>query len=225
MTYQIFASFYMLLLVVTGATGHGVKNPGILTLRPVTTQCLEYEPKLVSLSGVIVRETHPGPPNFESVANGDEPKSKHATLGRWYSTARICARIRLDDSANPPNGSWGIVKVQPTKACPRLNPPNGSWGIVKVQPQSLIAVGEGRALTIPQLPLGGLGKSSFVGVGRALTIPQLPLGGFGPCSSPLSWRTWLPVPYRAVVSARNRSMRPTCQNAERGAFPPLASLW
>src|SRR6266545_146649 len=86
-----------------------------------------------------------------------------------YSTARICARIRLDDS---------------------LNPPNGSWGIVKVQPQSLIAVGEGRALTIPQLPLGGLGESSFVGVGRALTIPQLPLGGFGPCSSPLSWRTW-----------------------------------
>src|SRR5215475_3091695 len=28
----------------------------------------------------------------------------------------MCARIRLDDSANPPNGSWGIVKVQPTKA-------------------------------------------------------------------------------------------------------------
>src|SRR6266542_627566 len=96
------------------------------------------------------------------------PKSNHATLGHRYSTARICARIRLDDSANPPNGSWGIVKVQP---------------------QSLIAVGEGRALTIPQLPLGGLGESSFVGVGRALTIPQLPLGGFGPCSSPLSWRT------------------------------------
>src|SRR5262245_42340043 len=28
----------------------------------------------------------------------------------------MCARIRLDDYANPPNGSWGIVKVQPTKA-------------------------------------------------------------------------------------------------------------
>src|SRR5262245_40735265 len=75
MTYQIFASFYMLLLVVTGATGHGVKNAGIMTLRSVTTQCLEYEPKVVSLSGVIVRETHPGPPNFESVANGDEPRT------------------------------------------------------------------------------------------------------------------------------------------------------
>ena len=36
--------------------------------------------------------------------------------------------------ANPPNGSWGIVKVQPTKSGSLLNPPNGSWGIVKVQP-------------------------------------------------------------------------------------------
>jgi len=35
----------------------------------------------------------------------------------------------------------------------------------------------------------------------------------------------LPVSYCAVISARNRSIRPTCQNAERGAFPPLASLW
>jgi hypothetical protein len=75
MSYQIFASFYMLLLVVTGATGHSVKNAGILAPRSITTQCLEYEPKVVSLSGVIVQETHPGPPNFESVANGDEPRT------------------------------------------------------------------------------------------------------------------------------------------------------
>jgi len=75
MTYQIFASFYMLLLVVTGVTGHSVKNAEILTHRSVTTQCLEYEPKVVSLSGVVVSETHPGPPNFESVANGDEPRT------------------------------------------------------------------------------------------------------------------------------------------------------
>jgi hypothetical protein len=75
MTYQIFASFYMLLLVVTGATGYSVKNAGILTVRSDATQCLEYEPKAVSLSGVIVRETHPGRPNYESIANGDEPET------------------------------------------------------------------------------------------------------------------------------------------------------
>jgi len=75
MTYQIFASFFMLLSVITGATGHGVKNAGILTLRSAATQCHEYEPKVVSLSGVIVRETHPGRPNYESIANGDEPET------------------------------------------------------------------------------------------------------------------------------------------------------
>src|SRR5262252_4322078 len=49
MTYQIFASFFMLLSVITGATGHSVKNAEILTLRSAATQCLEYEPKVVSL--------------------------------------------------------------------------------------------------------------------------------------------------------------------------------
>jgi len=34
----------------------------------------------------------------------------------------------------PPNGSWGIVKVQPTKERLSLESPKGSWGIVKVQP-------------------------------------------------------------------------------------------
>ncbi len=41
----------------------------------VAAQCLEYEPKVVSLSGTLVRETHPGRPNYESVANGDEPET------------------------------------------------------------------------------------------------------------------------------------------------------
>jgi Domain of unknown function (DUF4431) len=76
MTYQIFATpFVLLLLVVTSATGHGVKNVGISTPGSVAAQCLEYEPKVVRLSGVIVRETHPGRPNYESIANGDEPET------------------------------------------------------------------------------------------------------------------------------------------------------
>jgi len=45
MTYQIFASFYLLLLFVTGATGHSVNNAEILTPKSAATQCLEYEPK------------------------------------------------------------------------------------------------------------------------------------------------------------------------------------
>jgi hypothetical protein len=38
-------------------------------------QCLKYEPNKVSLSGVVVRETHPGRPNFSSIADGDEPET------------------------------------------------------------------------------------------------------------------------------------------------------
>ena len=75
MTYQILAPLCMLLLiVVTSTTGHGVKNVGISTPGSVVVQCLEYEPKVVSLSGVIILETHPGRPNYESIPNGDEPE-------------------------------------------------------------------------------------------------------------------------------------------------------
>jgi hypothetical protein len=69
MAYQIFAPRHILLLaVVTSAIG-------ISTHRSAAAQCLAYEPKVVRLSGVIVRETHPGRPNYESIANGDEPET------------------------------------------------------------------------------------------------------------------------------------------------------
>jgi len=42
---------------------------------PVAAQCLGYEPKAVSLSGSLVRETHPGRPNYESIARGDEAET------------------------------------------------------------------------------------------------------------------------------------------------------
>src|ERR1700737_3235859 len=41
----------------------------------VAGQCLEYEPKVVSLSGTLARETHPGPPNYESIRRGDKPET------------------------------------------------------------------------------------------------------------------------------------------------------
>src|SRR5215510_6543900 len=84
---------------------------------------------------------------------------------------------------NPPNGSWGIVKVRPTKEGALLNPPNGSWGMVKVRPKST-AFSFSR---IPPTAVGGWLRFSlpdFVSrhipqpEGRTLTIPQLPLGGF-----------------------------------------------
>jgi len=69
MAYQIFAPRHILLLAVV-ASAIGFSTP-----RSAAAQCLAYEPKVVRLSGVIVRETHPGRPNYESIANGDEPET------------------------------------------------------------------------------------------------------------------------------------------------------
>lgn len=49
---------------------------GVLSAVPrlalVATPCLEYE--IVSLTGTLVRQTYPGPPDYESVTRGDEPQ-------------------------------------------------------------------------------------------------------------------------------------------------------
>ncbi len=39
------------------------------------SQCLSYEPAVVTLSGTLVRKTFPGPPNYESVKKGDRPET------------------------------------------------------------------------------------------------------------------------------------------------------
>ena len=37
--------------------------------------CLSYEPAVVTLNGILIRETFPGPPNYESVPQGDKPET------------------------------------------------------------------------------------------------------------------------------------------------------
>ncbi|MBO0725840.1 MAG: hypothetical protein J2P52_09590, partial [Blastocatellia bacterium] len=82
---------------------------------------------------------------------------------------------------NTPNGSWGIVKAQPTPAGKRfLNPPNGSWGIVKAWPSP-----HGKRLNDwrlnlkhPPTAVGGIERQVSAYVGWTLNIPQLPLWGF-----------------------------------------------
>jgi hypothetical protein len=39
------------------------------------TQCLEYESQIVALEGKLTRQTFPGPPNYESIKNGDKPET------------------------------------------------------------------------------------------------------------------------------------------------------
>src|ERR1700677_3300969 len=37
--------------------------------------CLSYEPAVVKIAGSLERKTVPGPPNYESVRNGDRPET------------------------------------------------------------------------------------------------------------------------------------------------------
>jgi hypothetical protein len=39
------------------------------------SQCLSYEPVVVTINGTLVRKTLPGPPNYESVKKGDKPET------------------------------------------------------------------------------------------------------------------------------------------------------
>jgi len=47
----------------------------ILVEQASAEECLSYEPTKVMLTGVITRQTFPGPPNYESIKNGDEPET------------------------------------------------------------------------------------------------------------------------------------------------------
>src|SRR5215813_15064234 len=39
------------------------------------TGCLSYEPTVVKLRGTIISRTFPGPPNYESIREGDTPEA------------------------------------------------------------------------------------------------------------------------------------------------------
>ncbi|BBP82675.1 hypothetical protein PHLH8_23170 [Pseudomonas sp. Pc102] len=41
----------------------------------LATPCQEFEPATARLEGKLERQTHPGPPNFESIENGDEART------------------------------------------------------------------------------------------------------------------------------------------------------
>ena len=58
--------------------------------------CLDYEPTFVTLRGVAVRRTYPGPPNYESIKEGDTPETS------WVLVLRrpICVDGRSGDLVN-----------------------------------------------------------------------------------------------------------------------------
>jgi len=73
-----FALSIALLLTPVALHPQQVNAPSPPEASPGTTQnppvCLSYEPSVVRLTGTIIRKTFPGPPNYESVEQGDSPE-------------------------------------------------------------------------------------------------------------------------------------------------------
>ena len=68
-------------------------------------QCLEYEPKTVNLSGILARETHAGPPNYESINRGD----KRETIWVLRLSKQIC--VTGTDDINVQEGNQREVQL------------------------------------------------------------------------------------------------------------------
>jgi len=56
--------------------------------------CLPYEPVVVTISGILVRKTFPGPPNYESAKKGDKPETS------WFLDLPVTMCV-TEDSAEP----------------------------------------------------------------------------------------------------------------------------
>lgn len=58
--------------------------------------CLDYEPSFATLTGVLVRRTYPGPPNFESIREGDKPETSWVLM----LPRPVCVDGRSGDPVN-----------------------------------------------------------------------------------------------------------------------------
>ena len=69
--------------------------------------CLRYEPQAVELTGRLVRRTHPGPPNYESVRQGDAP------VTYWYLELDrpICVELAPEGDDTPAESGVRTVQI------------------------------------------------------------------------------------------------------------------
>jgi len=95
--------------------------------RDARGDCLSYEPDTSSLSGALERRTYPGPPNYESVARGDE-----AETGFYLSLRRgICVTRNLDEMNEPTAGVRRVQLVLDQRGYERLRPHLGKHVTVR----------------------------------------------------------------------------------------------
>jgi len=143
-------------------------------------------------------------PSAEVVQSTSAPSAPHLNLDIYPKQHGPGSQTRQDKGEerrlNPPNGSWGIVKVQPTPTDELfLNPPNGSWGIVKVQP---FPYGNGRLrldLNHPPTAVGGIWRQASAWRRLDLNDPPTAVGGI----------RGIVQPYPEAPDSRYRIPRPT----------------
>jgi len=102
--------YSLFILVITSACILGPPCPEGQTVRsPV---CLRYEPETVVLEGRLVQMTYPGPPNFESVEQGDKPE--HGYYLKLKSS--ICLLGVEGDLYNRSHDSLTLLQLVPRQA-------------------------------------------------------------------------------------------------------------
>ena len=70
-----------------------------------SARCVAYDPTVVTLSGTLIRMTHAGPPNYESIKDGDAPET--------YLHLRLATPICTTDAGDGINGALdGVTEVQ-----------------------------------------------------------------------------------------------------------------
>jgi hypothetical protein len=68
--------------------------------------CLRYEPDTVAVTGTLARKTFPGRPNYESIADGDEPET-----GFYLELATPICTVASPDSTRDNNGALRGVRL------------------------------------------------------------------------------------------------------------------
>jgi hypothetical protein len=98
-------SLTKLILVSAIVTAFGAGKPTSTSV-PLSAQgCLRYEPDTVAVTGILTRVTFPGPPNYESIKDGDEPET-----GFYLRLeAPICTTASPDSADN--NGALQDVRL------------------------------------------------------------------------------------------------------------------
>ena len=66
-------------------------------------ECLGYDPEVVQLIGTINKQTFPGPPNYESIRNGDKPE----TYWVLHLPDTVCTQPSADN-----DGEYKVTDLQ-----------------------------------------------------------------------------------------------------------------